>query len=157
MYFRLSSLFNRILIIANRYPPPQSSRVPGSILSYGYRVRSILHVLPESPWICSQFSREHVGWRTGYTRGANECVHGASQWTNIPIRMYSHLVPSVPGIGSRSFRALTRIKWFPKMQSALGHRDTMSTAKISKSQKVAGHVVSLLKVLPPRHSKCQVV
>lgn len=47
--------------------------------------------------------------------GVNECVNVcALWWTGIPFWVYSHLTPSIPGIGS-GFIALAMIIWIPKM------------------------------------------
>lgn len=45
----------------------------------------------------------------------NVCMHGALQWTGIPFRMHSLLVPSVPGISSGFTSTLTGINPLLKM------------------------------------------
>lgn len=64
-----------------------------------------------TPSVCVDFlqllwapptSQKHGCRCTGYFKlppGANECVHGVLRWTDIPLRVYSSLIPSVPRIG----------------------------------------------------------
>lgn len=40
----------------------------------------------------------------------NRCLHGALHWTSIPSRVYSHLIPTVPWIDSRTTATLTQEK-----------------------------------------------
>lgn len=41
------------------------------------------------------------------------------QWTGISSMMYSHPLPSVPGVGSRFTATLTRIKWLLKRNNSV--------------------------------------
>lgn len=96
------------------------------ILSLGYCVEfcKFTHFCVGFLWIL-QFPpslQKHAIMCIGYLKlpiDVKECVivcaHGAQQWTGIPSRVFSCLVLTVPGIGSRSIMILTRIKHLQEM------------------------------------------
>lgn len=50
--------------------------------------------------------------------------HGSRQWIDVPSRMYSHLAPVIPGIGSGSRVTLTKINCLLKMNDSMMNEQT---------------------------------
>lgn len=94
---------------------PHISKVLSLTLSLGYWVEFLVFYQR----LCGIPTVSKVSF---YLHGVNKCERGVRQWTVIPPRVYSHLMPCVTGISSGCAVNLTRIKCLMEMNEWInGH------------------------------------